>query len=232
MPCTGSLQTRMNEKIRVNEQGLLSVVDAIRNVFINPRKRNNTRQSSLKTFRRCCSDIPVEMHQFDGQGQRSTPVASPETMCQILSRIVARSRLSSKAKRKLFEEHNLPTDSANTQRIFCESETILAIQTAFAHFASEPQFQVGAYRVDLYFPCRRIAVECDEFGHPSYPSQQEYERSLFIKQALQCRFFRFNPQGIGFSLLTTISELMQMMYGVNCSPEDTLLATRGSCLWT
>lgn len=181
------------------------------------RDNSTSRQSSLKAFRRCCSDIIVKMHQFDGQGQRSTPMASPRTIRQILSRIVARSRLSTNTKRGLFEEHKLPLDSGSTRRVFCESETIAAIQTAFAHFASEPQFRVGVYRIDLYFPCRRIAVECDEFGHQPYDPQQESKRSLFITNALHCRFFRFNPQSSGFSLPAIISELMQMMYNLNRS---------------
>ncbi len=195
--CTDFLDARANGKIRMNDRGYLSVVDAIGNVFTNTSTKV-TRQSCLKTFRRCCSDVAVEMYQFDGQGQRSTPVASPKTIRQILSRIVARSRLSSKGKRKLFDEHKLPLDSSNTQRVFCESETISAMQTAFAHCVSETQFKVGVYRVDLYFACQRIAVECDKFGYRSYNSEQERKRSLFIAHALQCRFFRFDPQSSGF----------------------------------
>ena len=66
------------------------------------------------------------------------------------------------------------------------------------------------YRIDLYIPELRLAIECDEFGHRSYNTQAETRRQRFLETELKCTFLRFNPNGEGFDLSDVISEILRM----------------------
>ena len=41
-------------------------------------------------------------------------------------------------------------------------------------------------RVDLYFPVQFLAVECDEYGHIAYTSQEEKCWETYISTLLHC----------------------------------------------
>lgn len=69
----------------------------------------------------------------------------------------------------------------------------------------------GPYRIDLYYPAYKIAVECDEFGHASRDKAIERERQDTITKTLGCVFFRFNPDAKGFSIDKVIRKLGDLM---------------------
>ena len=48
---------------------------------------------------------------------------------------------------------------------YCKAIYISNIIVAFMHHKVVTQYIVDDYRIDLYFPDRKIAVECDEYGH-------------------------------------------------------------------
>ena len=73
------------------------------------------------------------------------------------------------------------------------------------------QFVVGDYRIDLYFPDERIAIECDEDNHIRY--KNDPEREAFIIQILHCSFLRFNPDEPGFNIGEVIAILIDKIYG-------------------
>lgn len=53
------------------------------------------------------------------------------------------------------------------------------------------------YRIDCYLPNYKIAIEIDENNHnPTY----EFKRQKFIKNKLNCEFFRYNPDDPDFSI--------------------------------
>ena len=93
-----------------------------------------------------------------------------------------------------------------------EQEFIGAIRKAFSHIPMEPQFRIGDYRIDLYFPSLKIAVECDERGHSDRDGSKEVARQAYIENQLGCRFLRFNPDAKDFCIYGTINELMRMVY--------------------
>lgn len=55
------------------------------------------------------------------------------------------------------------------------------------------QYKCGKYRIDMYIPSIRLAIECDEFLHKDYDAEQEEKRESYIKQQLSCDFLRFDP---------------------------------------
>jgi very-short-patch-repair endonuclease len=93
-----------------------------------------------------------------------------------------------------------------------EQEFIGAIRKAFSHIPMEPQFRIGDYRIDLYFPSLKIAVECDEHGHSDRDVSKEIARQEYIENQLNCRFLRFNPDAKNFCIYDVINELMRMVY--------------------
>lgn len=55
------------------------------------------------------------------------------------------------------------------------------------------------YKIDLYFPDHRVALECDERGHKDRCPLLEMERQLYIAAKLGCVFVRYNPDSPDFS---------------------------------
>jgi hypothetical protein len=55
------------------------------------------------------------------------------------------------------------------------------------------QFPIKSYKIDLYIPIYKIAVECDENNHKYSDTNKELDRQSFIEKTLNCQFIRFNP---------------------------------------
>lgn len=99
--------------------------------------------------------------------------------------------------------------SCNTT-ITKEEETIGAIVKALREI--EPlkrQYRVGQYRIDLYFPRLKLAVECDEYDHRDRDADLERTREEYIKSALSCEFFRFNPDDKRFNVFVMLGRLLK-----------------------
>ena len=93
-----------------------------------------------------------------------------------------------------------------------ETDTIRIIAAAFAHLKPIEQFFLNGYRIDLYFPAERIAVECDELHHKDNQVADQ-ERELEIKAALKCTFIRYSPCEPGFNIGETINQIMRTIHG-------------------
>ena len=89
-----------------------------------------------------------------------------------------------------------------------EADCIRIIESAFQHLNPIQQFQVSGYRIDLYFPKEKIAVECDEHGHSNYNEKKEIERQDQIIKLLGCKFIRFNPNEHNFNIGDVINKIM------------------------
>lgn len=96
-----------------------------------------------------------------------------------------------------------------------ESITLPQIMIAFAGEAMYRQYQVNGYRIDLYFPRVRLAVECDENYH-RVKSQMEKDsvRQDTIQRALDCDFIRYSPEQDGFCVFALINEIYAKLRSV------------------
>lgn len=92
-----------------------------------------------------------------------------------------------------------------------EQSYISAIKESFSFTQSISEFSIGLYRIDLYFPHEKIAIECDGNGHSNYNETDEYIRQSFIENALNCKFYRFNPDIEYFSIYKVISDLILLI---------------------
>ncbi len=72
------------------------------------------------------------------------------------------------------------------------------------------EYRVSSYRIDLYIVDKRIAIECDEYGHDGYRVKNERMRQEFITKELSCKFLRFNPDAPDFKLSALMTRVLQM----------------------
>ena len=75
----------------------------------------------------------------------------------------------------------------------------------------EPEFTVGKYKIDLYLPEYRIAIECDEFNHDDRDTGHEKDRENYIKLMLNCNIVRFNPDDTGFRISNVMNHILKLI---------------------
>ena len=94
-----------------------------------------------------------------------------------------------------------------------ESKTIRFIKRCFRDEEMIQQFCVGSYRIDLYFPKYKIAVECDEkSNHTSFKQlQKDQERQDFIESELGCTFIRYRPEENEMELADAIYRIQEII---------------------
>lgn len=91
-----------------------------------------------------------------------------------------------------------------------EADTIKCLLKSFSGEEMIDQYIVGDndYRIDLYFPQYKIAVECDESHHKTITNKlKDLERQSAIKDVLNCIFIRYDPFCEEFNIFTLINEI-------------------------
>jgi very-short-patch-repair endonuclease len=93
-----------------------------------------------------------------------------------------------------------------------EHDTITCITTAFAGENFILQYVVLSYRIDLYFPKYRIAVECDECQHFTiHNNNSDRIREADIITQLDCKFIRYNPYDNDFNIFYVINQIYKQI---------------------
>ena len=72
-----------------------------------------------------------------------------------------------------------------------------------------PEFYIKPYRIDLYIPSKKLAVEFDE---PTHREAKDLPRQLEISRKIQCRFLRIKAEepigkSIGMVIKSCINQL-------------------------
>lgn len=93
--------------------------------------------------------------------------------------------------------------------ISIESKTIGFIKKCFQDEEMIQQYYISGYRIDLYFPKYKIAVECDEkSSHTTYEQlHKDKERQDFIESELGCTFIRYRPEEDEIELAIAINKI-------------------------
>lgn len=94
-------------------------------------------------------------------------------------------------------------------RLYKEQETVGQLIKVFDYKEYKLQYSIGTYRIDLYFPNEKLAIECDEYGHKDRNSEYEKDRELFIKNELKCNFIRYNPDDPNFCIFKLIQKIVK-----------------------
>ena len=74
------------------------------------------------------------------------------------------------------------------------------------------QFSFGSYRIDLYFPEHKLAIECDEHDHKDRDINYERRQQEFIEDQLNCKFIRYNPDAKDFMIKSVLNKIFQYIY--------------------
>ena len=91
-----------------------------------------------------------------------------------------------------------------------QQQTLNSIKAAFKNLLCISEYKVESYRIDLYFPELKLAVECDEHGHVDRDKHYEKEREECIKNKLKCVFVRYNPDSSSFDIGDVIHKIMNI----------------------
>ena len=96
-----------------------------------------------------------------------------------------------------------------------ETRTLAVLTKVFRGEDIRLQFTVGPYRLDMYLPAYKIAIECDENNHKYYDKQHDAMRSQYISKSLGCVWIRFDPDAHGFSVLAIANQLFSLIKYAN-----------------
>ena len=81
-----------------------------------------------------------------------------------------------------------------------EQDTLSQIMQALRDEEMIHQFGAGKYRINLYFPKYKLAIECDELDHRDRGIGYEVEQQKHIEKLLGCTFVRFNPRPLSLQM--------------------------------
>jgi len=95
----------------------------------------------------------------------------------------------------------------------------IPLETSLVHFLQEcypdetmiHQFSVDPYKIDLYFPNYKLAIECDEYIH-IFKQEDDLKRENYIKEKLNCQFIRFKQDKKNKNLSKLINQINQVIY--------------------
>ena len=69
------------------------------------------------------------------------------------------------------------------------------------------QHYVLGYRIDIYIPEYKLAIEVDELGYCTRDLKSEIERQKIIEEELSCEFITIDPSKENFDIVGTFSRI-------------------------
>jgi very-short-patch-repair endonuclease len=107
-----------------------------------------------------------------------------------------------------FLETNFDINIPKYIRYECkEAETLKYLKEAFNNIEIIYQFKCGNYRIDMFMPLYKIAIECDENGHNNRDKIYEINREKYIIEQ-GFKLVRFNPDEPNFSIFKVINKIL------------------------
>lgn len=196
-------------KVRVDrETQMISVLD----MFTLVLRNYYTAKSAWRDMKLSRADPTGEvvLRKINGIGS-VTPIASPVILARLTSTLLEQSRLPRRQKIAWLDYFQIQHKTDNGPpllRTNIESETISMIRRCTACVGSIPQYTVEPYRVDLYFPQAKLAIECDEHGHRDRDPAYEAKRQNYVTAKLGCRWLRYNPHHPCFDIASVINDIL------------------------
>jgi very-short-patch-repair endonuclease len=114
--------------------------------------------------------------------------------------------LSTRKTKALTLAKALGIELLDVKVVSIETSTMYQIQDAFQNESVTSEYHVDGFRIDLYFPKYRIAVECDEEFHDRQ-IDKDVAREQHITEMLDCTFIRYRPNENGFSIFHVIRDI-------------------------
>ena len=98
----------------------------------------------------------------------------------------------------------LEIDINSTKFICIETDTIDCILNTFEGEEYILQYKILNYRIDLYFPKYKLAIECDESHHYI---ENDKKRENEIVNKLNCVFIRYKPYDKNFNIFKLLNQI-------------------------
>ncbi len=158
---------------------------------------------------------PETRQHTDIKYAKETPCCDLDNLVRFIGYILTTSKLDTESILVRFGLSPSILDVSYTPRT--EKEIMNGIKLALPWHCCT-QFAIGMYRIDLYLPDFKIAVECDEFNHTQYDRLDDERRQTFITQQLACRWVRFDPytdEFCTFALIRRILKFVPITYGLH-----------------
>lgn len=92
-----------------------------------------------------------------------------------------------------------------------ETSLIKFIKEVYKNEMIIDQFYIDPYKIDLYFPKYKLAIECDEYFH-CFQKEDDIKREEYIKEKLNCTFIRYKQDKNNKNLSKLIYEINQFIY--------------------
>lgn len=90
----------------------------------------------------------------------------------------------------------------NVKFTYKEQEIIIYLKKYYdqLNIKYTEQYKISKYLIDFYIHKYNIAIEVDENNHKYRNKEYEQQRELYLKNKLNCVFFRFNPDDPDYNL--------------------------------
>lgn len=87
-----------------------------------------------------------------------------------------------------------------------ETETMMFIQRCFCDENIVREYNIGSYRLDMYFVDYKLAIECDEEKHNNQQIQDQ-ERQEYLETVYGITFLRYKPQRDKLEVAKVINQI-------------------------
>ena len=88
-----------------------------------------------------------------------------------------------------------------------EQSVLTKLDTSFKTEEKIFQNYVLGYRIDMYIPEYKLAIEADELGHCTRDLKSEIEKQKRIEEELGCKFIRIDPSRENFDIVDEFSRI-------------------------
>ena len=90
-----------------------------------------------------------------------------------------------------------------------ELDTIYTKQNVFKGKPMKRGFNIGSYRIDLYFRKHKLCIECNEHNLKDEDMSNEMNRKHFIECQLNCKLICYNPDAEDFTIVRVLNSIFQ-----------------------
>jgi very-short-patch-repair endonuclease len=149
-------------------------------------------------------------------------------LCEVCSRVLTATHKNSiyindASVRRLVVKSQKPQASKLARELGIKEETrylrkeieiVAFLQEILTQVMIPFEFQKTAanYRVDLYLPKQKLAIEIDENNHADRDPSYEQAREERIQEELGCKFLRINPDAPDFKLSLCVGRIVKEVF--------------------
>jgi very-short-patch-repair endonuclease len=195
----------MEDIIRITPNNEISVFDFVS--VVCKQTRETARSTWKNLFNKHQKEIIMFRLRYARFGKKKKTLVFPnEYTSDLVKLLLPGARLPVAKKQKILKDFGLNHETI--LRSFVEEDIHEKLRKALAQYKSTPQFPVLNYRIDLYFPDQKLAVECDEHDHKKYNNKNEEKRTKDITAELGNSWIRYDPYDKDFDIFCLIHTIL------------------------